>query len=544
MLQVKLICTLLLATLAAKAQYIPPGSGGGGGAPTGAAGGELTGTFPNPGIVGTLSGKKMADTYTVGTGGVTANLLVGKDTSAPTLAVTPASGGCGFGVALATASASATVSVQWAGVATLVADNTVTAGNMIVGGTTTPGRGRDSGVAGRSTIPSTTCVVGFAQTSATVGGTFTVLLTGPGDYGNQSASVTPIVATFDTVAGTCTVTSGTGSCTASATAGTGSTPGVVITHNYGTPIKWPACETGGSTSSMFGGTTAAAMKVVDVVSTSSNTISTISFPAASASAGVCGISTGGVGPSGTAGAAGATGPTGPTGPSGTNGTNGSAGSTGAAGATGPTGPAGPTGPGGAGSGDVLGPATNTANALPLWNGANTKTLKDGVTAATNAAIPIANGTTWAPAAISGDFTMTNAGVATVDAKLKIKPCIIIMGDPGAASAFLADDNDSPVVCGNSWGSDWTITSVSCYANAGSPTVTPILTAGTGTSILTGALTCGTASWAAGTVNGTPVVHSFSANGATCASTPCTIDGNITSAGGTAKLIVIRIVGTL
>lgn len=127
---------------------------------------------------------------------------------------------------------------------------------------------------------------------------------------------------------------------------------------------------------------------------------------------------------------------------------------------------------------------------------------------------------------------------------KVKTCVVVTGDPGAASPALADDNDSPVACGNTYGSDMTITSVSCWANAGSPTVTPILTGGTGTSILTGALTCGTGAWAAGTLNGSPVVHSFSANGATCSSTPCTVDVNITTAGGTAKYLVVRITGTL
>lgn len=127
----------------------------------------------------------------------------------------------------------------------------------------------------------------------------------------------------------------------------------------------------------------------------------------------------------------------------------------------------------------------------------------------------------------------------------VRECVVIIGDPGAASAVLANDNDSPAACGNTWATDWTITSVACWANAGSPTVTPILTAGSATSILTGSLTCGTAAWAAGTVQGTaPVVHSFSANGATCSSTPCTIDTDITSAGGTAKYIIIRITGTI
>lgn len=135
--------------------------------------------------------------------------------------------------------------------------------------------------------------------------------------------------------------------------------------------------------------------------------------------------------------------------------------------------------------------------------------------------------TWT---IIGDFAVN-----------KRKTCVIIIGDPGAASSALADDNDSPVACANDIGSDWTIDRVGCWANAGSPTITPILTGGTATSILTGALTCGTAAWAAGTVNGSPVIHSFSA-GATCSSTPCTADVNITTAGGTAKYIAVRISG--
>lgn len=122
--------------------------------------------------------------------------------------------------------------------------------------------------------------------------------------------------------------------------------------------------------------------------------------------------------------------------------------------------------------------------------------------------------------------------------------VVIIGDPGVGSPVLSDDNDSPVAVDNDLGADVTITGVACWANAGSPTITPILTGGTGTSILSGALTCGTAAWAGAAANGTVTLHSFSGTGnATCSSTPCSADINITAAGGTAKYIVVKIVGT-
>jgi hypothetical protein len=124
-----------------------------------------------------------------------------------------------------------------------------------------------------------------------------------------------------------------------------------------------------------------------------------------------------------------------------------------------------------------------------------------------------------------------------------RTCLVTIGDPGAASSALANDNDSPAQCGNDIGSDMTITGVACWADAGTPTVTPILTGGTGTSLISGALTCGSASWAAGTLSGTPLLHTFSGTGATCAVTPCTIDANITAAGGTAKYIVMKFTAT-
>ena len=138
-----------------------------------------------------------------------------------------------------------------------------------------------------------------------------------------------------------------------------------------------------------------------------------------------------------------------------------------------------------------------------------------------------NGTNWTSNTPSG------CGVSSGGSTNAIRSCEIVIGDPGAASPVLANDNAGPAECGNKTGATLTITAVECYADAGSPTVTPIIHGGGSTSILTGALTCGTASFASGTLNGTPT----ESNGAS-------IDGNITSAGGTAKYIVIRITRTL
>ena len=115
-------------------------------------------------------------------------------------------------------------------------------------------------------------------------------------------------------------------------------------------------------------------------------------------------------------------------------------------------------------------------------------------------------------------------------------CEIVFGDLQASSAINAA-SDQPGACGNVSGHDATITAVACYADAGSPTVTPTLTGGG--AILTGALTCGNGTWAAGAISGTPTVRSFAANGATCSTPPCDIAANVTDT-TTAKYIVIRI----
>jgi hypothetical protein len=145
------------------------------------------------------------------------------------------------------------------------------------------------------------------------------------------------------------------------------------------------------------------------------------------------------------------------------------------------------------------------------------------------------GLTCSSGILKGGTPPVCSAVATTDlpsAEL-IRTCEVAIGDPGSGSPVLVNDNNSPAVCGNKTSATMIITAVECYANAGSPTVNPIITGGSTTSILSSALTCGIGSFAPGTLNGAPTETSGQS-----------IDANISVAGGTAKYIVIRITRTL
>ena len=131
---------------------------------------------------------------TAGVGGVTAGYLVARDTSNPTRYIATNAGGCGSGFAASTAAAGATFHLYSmpGTLVTVVADNTVTAGDVTIGGSVIPGRVADSGVTPRSGIPSTTCTIGIAQSSAVAGGTFNVLFDGTGTYGTQVSSASVV----------------------------------------------------------------------------------------------------------------------------------------------------------------------------------------------------------------------------------------------------------------------------------------------------------------------------------------------------------------
>jgi hypothetical protein len=117
------------------------------------------------------------------------------------------------------------------------------------------------------------------------------------------------------------------------------------------------------------------------------------------------------------------------------------------------------------------------------------------------------------------------------------PCIVVTGDPGAYSAPLSDDNDSPAACANTYGVNLYVKWVACMADQGTPTVDVRLTGGA--SVISAPIPCGSTA-TAGTISGTPMIHPVGADGATCATAPCSLDVDIVAAGGLAKYLVVRV----
>ena len=130
------------------------------------------------GTVGALTNQ----TFTANGTGVTINLAATKDGSNPSQYQTVSTpGSCGTGIAGSTAtSASFALQSTVGQFYTAVADNTVTAGHILVGYVTTPGRFSDSGQTSRTVLSNTTSICGVAQSSAVAGGTFTIKWESPG----------------------------------------------------------------------------------------------------------------------------------------------------------------------------------------------------------------------------------------------------------------------------------------------------------------------------------------------------------------------------
>lgn len=133
------------------------------------------------------------------------------------------------------------------------------------------------------------------------GSVFRIVATAGVGAGSGSGRAT-LVVSVDTAASTCSIVSGSGSCTASSTAGASGQPGVVITHSFGQYISWPVCNQGADGSGPLLGSSTAARSVTDVTPVSING-TTITFSGDVAAQ--CGVSTGSMGPAGPPGPAGA-----------------------------------------------------------------------------------------------------------------------------------------------------------------------------------------------------------------------------------------------
>ena len=122
----------------------------------------------------------------------------------------------------------------------------------------------------------------------------------------------------------------------------------------------------------------------------------------------------------------------------------------------------------------------------------------------------------------------SGGVAVWRNFASARSCEVTWGSKASTATAILTDDDVTTVCVNQTGATQTVLSVQCTADN---TITFDVTAGNGgSSILTGAVTCGTAgSFNTATLSGTPTV----ADGAT-------LDINVNTNAGSAKYAVVRI----
>jgi hypothetical protein len=123
----------------------------------------------------------LTETWTVGTGGVTANTLVQTDASAPLKIVAATTGS--YGVAMSTVSAAGSVEVARLGTINCVTDTGgSTAGDLVILGTGSAIDCRDSGQTASSAISIATRIIGVFRSTVTAGNPALVELT-PAHFG-------------------------------------------------------------------------------------------------------------------------------------------------------------------------------------------------------------------------------------------------------------------------------------------------------------------------------------------------------------------------
>jgi len=124
--------------------------------------------------------------------------------------------------------------------------------------------------------------------------------------------------------------------------------------------------------------------------------------------------------------------------------------------------------------------------------------------------------------------------------LSARPFSMQIGDPDPTSPTLIAGNDSPGGWTNLYRRQVQILAIACMGDAGATTINPILRGGTATSLLTTPCTCGNAVFAGCSLNGLPLVNPATAAGATCTTTPCSIDLNINTVDNVTRQVTINV----
>ena len=143
---------------------------------------DTTGNVIQDGAQHSLGTGYLSTTKTVGSGGVTANLLCKVDSTGNVVAASTGDVSI-LGLCMTTQPAAATVEVATRGIVTCVADNATTIGDIAIVGTTTAGRCKDSGQANTTGISISTQVLGKILTAVSAGSGVSIQLYGPGHYG-------------------------------------------------------------------------------------------------------------------------------------------------------------------------------------------------------------------------------------------------------------------------------------------------------------------------------------------------------------------------
>jgi F5/8 type C domain-containing protein/collagen triple helix repeat protein/carbohydrate binding protein with CBM5/12 domain len=135
--------------------------------------------------------------------------------------------------------------------------------------------------------------------------------------------------------------------------------------------------------------------------------------------------------------------------------------------------------------------------------------------------------------LTGDvLSPPGTAVTALRSGLNLRTCEVHVWGSGSGGALQLADSEL-VSCRNKFGVTWTITSVECWANAGTTTAVQLQVTGGNNTILSSALTCGNGSWTSGLLNGTRILVPND-----------TVDINVIAADASTTNIRVVVAGTI